>query len=81
MSTSSDRPLEPARTDLGEAEKLTDPDPASEHEIRPDHPGPGIPEEPNHATTDVDTTPGSPRPGAVEPNYATTDVEPDPPRH
>ena len=36
-------------------------------------------EAPNYATTDVDPTPGSPRPYAtVEPNFATTDVEPTP---
>jgi hypothetical protein len=36
-------------------------------------------EAPNYATTDVDPTPGSPRPlVATEPNYATTDVEPSP---
>src|SRR6476619_3060001 len=34
---------------------------------------------PNYATTDVDPTPGSPRPvAATEPNYATTDVDPTP---
>ena len=34
--------------------------------------------EPNFATTDVDPTPGSPRPvTGTEPNYATTDVDPD----
>ncbi len=36
-------------------------------------------DEPNYATKDVDTTPGSARPAAAgQPNYATTDVDPDP---
>ena len=36
-------------------------------------------EKPNYATTDVDPTPGGPRPlAATEPNYATTDVDPTP---
>ena len=34
------------------------------------------PEEPTYATTDIDPTPGGPRPlAATEPNYATTDVD------
>jgi len=40
---------------------------------------PALPDlaEPNFATTDVDPTPGSPRPvTGTEPNYATTDVDP-----
>ena len=37
------------------------------------------PEEPNYATTDIDPTPGGPRPlAATEPNYATTDIDPTP---
>jgi len=42
---------------------------------------PALPDlaEPNFATTDVDPTPGSPRPvTGTEPNYATTDVDPTP---
>lgn len=36
-------------------------------------------ETPTYATTDVDPTPGSPRPfAATEPNFATTDVDPTP---
>ena len=36
-------------------------------------------EKPTYATTDVDPTPGSPRPlAAAEPNYATTDIDPTP---
>ena len=36
-------------------------------------------EKPNYATTDIDPTPGGPRPlAATEPNYATTDVDPTP---
>ena len=36
-------------------------------------------EAPNFATTEVDPTPGGPRPlVAVEPNFATTDVDPTP---
>ena len=36
-------------------------------------------EKPNYATTDIDPTPGGPRPlAATEPNYATTDIDPTP---
>ena len=57
---------EDRRPDQHDGEMVTVPDPA-------------LPDlaEPNFATTDVDPTPGSPRPvTGTEPNYATTDVDP-----
>jgi hypothetical protein len=59
---------EDRRPDQHDGEMVTVPDPA-------------LPDlaEPNFATTDVDPTPGSPRPvTGTEPNYATTDVDPTP---
>ena len=62
-------------------------DPADRNSVRDDTPVaavtapttvPGL-EKPNYATTDIDPTPGGPRPlAATEPNYATTDVDPTP---
>jgi hypothetical protein len=61
------------------------PEPADRHHVQHDRPAATVTartldlEKPSYATTDIDPTPGSPRPlVAAEPSYATTDVDPTP---